>query len=254
MLSAFLDGALFGASTGEGPTRVVALHGWRRTHEDFSTVAADLAARGCAVTSVDLPGFGATPAPPKAMGALGYAEVLAPLIEQIAEEAGPPVVLGHSFGGRIATCLAAGHPDLVGSLILTGVPLVRSALPSARPSRRYQLVRTAARWHLVSEERLEASRRRHGSADYRAATGVMRDVLVAQINESYEEELAALRCEVSLVWGALDTTTPVVVAERARDICVGATLTVLDGVGHLVPTEAPGPLVTATLGLLGAHG
>jgi pimeloyl-ACP methyl ester carboxylesterase len=187
-------------------------------------------------------------------GARGYAEIVAPLFEQLAAEAGPPVIVGHSFGGRVAACLAASRPELVGSLVLTGVPLVRSALPAGTPSRRYQLVRAAARWHLVSEARLEASRRRYGSADYRAATGVMRDSLVVMINESYESELAALRCPVSLVWGALDATTPVAVAERARELCDQATLTVLQGVGHLVPTEAPGALVTAALDLLGARG
>ena len=51
----------------------------------------------------------------------------------------PPVVVGHSFGGRIAVCLAALYPDRVGSLVLTGVPLVKqtpspatiTALPDA---------------------------------------------------------------------------------------------------------------------------
>jgi len=254
VLRSFLDGAAFGASSGDGPARALLLHGWRRTHADFDVAAEGLAGAGVASVALDLPGFGATPAPPAPLGARGYADVLGPLLGDLAAQAGPVVLVGHSFGGRVATCLAARRPDDVAAMVLTGVPLVRGALPKGRASRRYQAVRALARWHLVSEERLESARRRHGSADYRAATGVMRGVLVASINESYEAELAAVRCPVVLLWGARDTTVPVAVAEAARGILGDATVEVLDGVGHLVPTEAPVALRDATLSLVADGG
>ena len=254
MLQAYLDGALFGASSGQGDARVVLLHGWRRTHEDFARVAVDLSSRGVAAVAIDLPGFGATPPPEAATGARGYAALLAPLVERLAAASGPPVLVGHSFGGRVATCLAARYPETVGGLVLSAVPLIRSEMPASTPSARYRLVRTAARYHLVSPRRLEAARRRHGSSDYRAASGVVRGVLVATVSESYEDELRALRCGVALVWGALDTTTPPRVARAAAELVHGATLEVLDGVGHLVPTEAPEPLAAAAASLLeGSH-
>lgn len=90
---------------------------------------------------------------------------------------------------------------------------------------------------------MERRRRRHGSADYRAATGVMRDVLVRVVNESYEEELAGLDLPVHLLWGADDREVPVEVGEKARNLIArgGAEveLEVLDGVGHHVPIRAP---------------
>ena len=82
-------------------------------------------------------------------------------------------------------------------------------------SPRYRAVRLARRLRLVPEGTLEQARRRHGSADYRAATGVMRQVLVRVVGESYEEELSAVACPVHLVWGAEDRVVPVAVAERA---------------------------------------
>jgi pimeloyl-ACP methyl ester carboxylesterase len=251
VLRAFLDGALFGTSGGEGPPRAVLLHGWRRSHRDFEPLAATLAAGGVGTLAVDLPGFGATPAPAEASGARGYAALLGPLIEEIAVASGPPVLVGHSFGGRVAVCVAAERPAAVAALVLCGVPLLRSATPPSRPSRRYRAIRLGSRVGLVSEARLEAARRRYGSADYRAATGVVRDVLVATVAESYEDELVALRCPVALVWGELDTTSPVHVAEEAMALVPGSTLEVLSGVGHLVPTEAPEPLAAAVRSVLG---
>lgn len=209
-----------------------------------------LAAKGVSSAAIDLPGFGATPAPDTPMGARGYAAQLAALVESVAESASPLVLVGHSFGGRVATCLAATVPDVVAGLVLTGVPLVR--LDTTRPttSRRYRAIRAGARLGLVSPARLEAARRRHGSADYRAATGVVRDVLVATVPESYEAELTALRCPLALVWGARDTTVPLAVARAALDVVPGATLEVLEGVGHLVPTECPERLASAVLAML----
>jgi pimeloyl-ACP methyl ester carboxylesterase len=249
VLRSFLDGAVFGTTSGEGPPRVLLLHGWRRTHEDFAAVARELAGSGAASLACDLPGFGASPPPPSSSGARGYATTLEPLVDELAVH-GPVLVVGHSFGGRVAVCLGAARPDAIAGLVLTGVPLVRDAMPYASPSWRYRTVRTLARWHVLSPGTLEAARRRHGSEDYRVATGVMRDVLVANVAESYEAELAAMRRPVTLLWGSRDATTPITVARAALELCATATLEVLDGVGHLVPTEAPGPLAASAATML----
>jgi len=200
--------------------------------------------------AIDLPGFGATPPPAAGMGARGYAAQLVGLVESVAASGAKPILVGHSFGGRVAVCLAASSPDAVAGVVLSGVPLVRSSLPRTRPSRRYRAVRAASRLGLVPPACLEAIRRRYGSADYRAATGVVRDVLVATVAESYEAELAQLRCPVALVWGRDDTTAPLDVARAAQLVAPTASLEVLDGVGHLVPTEAPERLAAAALTML----
>src|SRR5438874_9281179 len=125
MLTAYDNGRLFGARTGTGAPWVLALHGWQRTHRDFSQVL-----DGIDAIAVDLPGFGASPPPREAWGGADYAECLVPVLDAFER---PPVVLGHSFGGRAAVHLAAAHPDRVHALVLTGVPLLRPA-DVTRPS------------------------------------------------------------------------------------------------------------------------
>jgi pimeloyl-ACP methyl ester carboxylesterase len=234
-------GPIFAQVHGTAAPKVVALHGWGRRGADFDAV---LAARDA--VALDLPGFGATPPPAAGMGAAGYASMVAESLDELGT--GPYVVVGHSFGGRVATVLAARRPDLVDGLVLTGVPLLRKATVSLPPLR-YRMLRSANRIGLVSDERMERERRSRGSADYRAATGVMRDVLVTVVNESYDGELAELRCPVELVWGADDADVPVAVAEQAREIIVAAggrvSLAVLNGVGHFTPTSAPDELRAA---------
>ena len=236
---------VFAESHGSWPPRVVALHGWGRRGADFDRVLGGLDA-----IAVDLPGFGASPAPSTSIGARGYAELLAPVVAGLDD---PPVLVGHSFGGRVAVCLASIRP--VSGLVLTGVPLLRPGAPSS-PSLAFRLIRLAHRMGLLSDDTIERERRRRGSADYRAAEGVMRQVLVTVVNESYEAELASLRAPVALVWGAGDTEVPVTVAEAGLTILhsagTAAELTVLPDVGHLVPTAAPEALRRVIDEMLGA--
>ena len=109
---------------------------------------------------------------------------------------------------------------------------------------KHRLLRVSRKVGLVSDRRMEAWRRNHGSSDYRNAVGVMRDVLVKAVNENYEEQL---RVPTTFVWGELDTAAPLADARRALEmtpIGVGS-LQVLEGVGHLTPTEAPHSIASA---------
>jgi pimeloyl-ACP methyl ester carboxylesterase len=240
-LRSFLDGALFAEVYGEDTPKVLALHGWGRRGRDFATLF-----DGLSGIAPDLPGFGATPAPEEAIGAEAYADIVSGLLDSFD---GPPVLVGHSFGGRVAVCLAAKHPGRVGPLVLTGVPLIRAGTGS-RPAIGYRMVRWLNRIGVVSDERLEQEKRRRGSADYRAATGVMRDILVKVINESYEGQLSRLNGPVCLIWGEDDREVPVSVAETASSLIKDASLEVLPGVGHFVPVQAPDALRRAIEGSL----
>jgi pimeloyl-ACP methyl ester carboxylesterase len=221
-LTALLGGSVLAERSGDDP-KVLALHGWGRTRADWAPVL-----QGTAALAVDLPGFGASPEPPAAWGSREYAELLAPLLAD-----GGWTVLGHSFGGRVAVQLAAGWPDAVDRVVLTGVPLLRRTSSGKAP-----LGFRAAKWlhakGLLSDERMEAERRKRGSADYRAAQGVMRDTLVRLVNEDYRALLPDVKAPVSMVWGMHDTAAPLAMAKEAVTLFPSATLAISEASGHLL--------------------
>ena len=238
VLRAFASGQLFGAVHGSGRPTVLALQGWGRNHRDF-----DATLTGLDAVALDLPGFGATPPPPEGWGGREYAAAVVPVLDEMAT---PVVVLGHSFGGRVAVELAAVQAERVRALVLAGVPLVRRpGAPRRRPALAYRVGRALHRRGALGERRMERLRQRYGSPDYRAAQGVMRQVHVRAVNETYERQLSAIACPVELVWGDDDHDVPPEVARTACALLARATLTVVAGAGHLTPLTAPEALRTA---------
>ena len=226
VITTLAGGRVLAEKHGATPPTVVALHGWARDGTDFSTIVS-----GMDAVCLHLPGFGPAPAPDTVWGSEDYAELVAEAIAAFA----PVVIVGHSFGGRVATRLAARRPDLVRGLVLTGVPLVRLHPPTAPPLG-YRLARWANRRGLLSDARMDALRDQRGSSDYRAAQGVLRGILVRVVNENYDadlDELAVGRVPVRFVWGERDTAAPTeagrVAAQRAE-----ASFRVVPGSAHLL--------------------
>ena len=244
-LISIAGGALFAERFGSSKPKILALHGWGRRGADFSA-----ALEGLDALALDLPGFGASPPPDRAIGAAGYADLIAPVFDHFDQ---PPVIIGHSFGGRVAVARQAAYPDSASGLVLVGAPLVAAQRKRPRVPFAYRLLKTANQMGLVSDHRIEREKRRRGSEDYRTARGLMRDVLVTVVNESYESELASLKVPVYLLWGQDDLEVPVDVARQALRIIIDnggqAELEVLADIGHHVPLHEPTSLHRAVLQL-----
>jgi pimeloyl-ACP methyl ester carboxylesterase len=229
MLTSLLDGRIMAARHGSGPPAVVALHGWARDSSDWGDVL-----RGEDALALDLPGFGNTPGPDTAWGTPEYADVVVDAIRGVAVT--PFILVGHSFGGRVAVRIAARHPELVAGLVLTGVPLYRRAAP-AKPRPTFRAAKMLHRAGFLSDALMDRMRHRYGSADYRATSGVMRALFIKVINENYDAPITAIGASevpVFLVWGEHDKEVPLSVASRIHAAIGGSTLRVAPGAGHLL--------------------
>jgi pimeloyl-ACP methyl ester carboxylesterase len=114
---------LYQRSWGSGAP-VIALHPLGLESSGFAAVGGSLARRGLRTIAVDLPGFGRSPAPARALTPEVLAEPVIALARRLPE---PPVVLGLSLGGRVALEVALRAPNAVRAVIA-----IAPALPQLR--------------------------------------------------------------------------------------------------------------------------
>lgn len=88
---------------GDGPA-LLAIHGLPGTHRDFRWLAAALQGR-VRLVRLDMPGFGGTTMAEVPSGSIELADFVSAFASEVI--GGPYAVLGHSFGGPIATHVAA---------------------------------------------------------------------------------------------------------------------------------------------------
>jgi len=101
---------------GEGPP-LVFVHGWGLSSRAYAKALPELARAGVRVVAPALPGFGRS-AP--LTGAYTF-EKLARWMDDLLDHAGveePAFLVGHSFGGGVATATAFHHPERARSLVL----------------------------------------------------------------------------------------------------------------------------------------
>jgi pimeloyl-ACP methyl ester carboxylesterase len=219
---------------GSGPTLLM-LHGWGASAELVWPLAARLAACGVAPCAVDLPGFGRTPAPTTSWSVSDYAIWTLHLIDALALD--KVHLFGHSFGGRIALVLAADHPERFHKVVLANSAGLRPPIPLS-VKLRTQLYRSARRTlEAVGAQALAQNLRsrynaRFGSADYNAATGVMRETFIRVVNEDLRHYAARVQRPTLLFWGDQDTDTPLWMGQKLEALIPDAALIVHQGAGH----------------------
>jgi pimeloyl-ACP methyl ester carboxylesterase len=110
-------------TVGEGPRRVVFLHGLMGRGRNFGAIARGL---GDEFTSllVDLPNHGDS-AWTESFGYFDMADAVARVMrEELSDASGrvePAAVVGHSMGGKVAMLLTLRHPDLVERLAVVDI-------------------------------------------------------------------------------------------------------------------------------------
>ena len=229
--------------TGQGEDTVVILQGWGTELATYNSVAACISDR-YRVVQFDFPGFGASDEPREPWAVEDYANFFLDLMAALGIQ--KATLLGHSYGGRVIIRLAARESL---SFTIERIVLVDSAgiLPKKTwkqkmKIRRYKLLKRIVSLKLVyaiCPRLIDEWKNSQGSADYRNASPMMRQCLVKAVNEDLTELLPRIRQDTLLIWGDLDTATPIADAKLMEEKIPGAGLAVIPGTGHFSFLENP---------------
>lgn len=215
---------------------IVILHGWGSNITLHANMI-ELFSKKYTVLAMDMPGFGKSEEPPSAWCVDDYVQFV---IDFLADYDNKKIMfLGHSFGGRviIKLCSRTDLPFEVNKVMLVdsaGILPPKSNKKSFR-TRWYKFCRNILSTKLMQKlfpEALEKLRVKYGSADYAAASPLMRQVLVKVVNEDLEPLLPNIKCPALLVWGVNDTATPLSDGEKMEKAIPDAGLVKLENAGH----------------------
>lgn len=222
---------------------VLLLHGWGANIILYRGVI-DTLKQGRRVIALDMPGFGKTPEPPVPWCVDDYVDFVLKFIASFSIKRLSVVV--HSFGGRVFFKMNAREnlPFAIERAVLidsAGI-LPKKTLRQKMSLRCYKIGKafmSTKAMHFLYPDAVEDMRRRRGSSDYNNATPLMRATLVKVVNEDLESFIHLVKCPTLLIWGDLDTATPIGDARRMEELIADAGLVVCEGAGHFSFAEQP---------------
>lgn len=214
----------YGSETGKD---IVLLHGWGQNIEMMMPLGDNLP--DYHITILDFPGFGESDKPTKSLTIYEYLEILEELLDELKIK--KPILMGHSFGGRVAILYASRNA--VEKVVLFGAPCVRHE----RKSTKENILKTVKK--LPGMNKIgEYAKKYIGSADYRNASPIMRETLVNVINEDLSNYAKKIQCPTLLIWGTNDTEAPIEEARELEALLVDGGLVELPGLSHYAYLEA----------------
>lgn len=207
---------------------VVLLHGWGQNIEMMDPIGKGLE-KDYRIIILDLPGFGKSSEPTYGYTIYDYYEILCAFLDKLKVK--NPILIGHSFGGRLAIVYSAKKK--VEKLVLLSAPFKRS---TKKNTLKVKILKFMKKVPVIKE--LEGyMKTKIGSTDYRNATPMMRTILVNTVNEDLTEYLKQIEVPTILIWGDMDTAVSIEDAKYAESIMKDAGLIVYEGCTHYAYLE-----------------
>jgi len=258
--------AAISASRSSAPVFVL-IHGLGDEADSWRHLIPLLAARGCRVLALDLPGFGRSAAPGRINLKRHVSAVLSLLEAARVSAENPAFIAGNSMGAVVAEAAAIRKPKLVKGLILIdgsipggpsnpGLFVLAKLLFSRKWYRAYREVPERARSSLYPyyadfdamppedkdflRERVMA--RVESSTQEQAFFATQRSLVRTHITASryFARRMRKYPGKILLLWGDLDRIIPLATAGSFEALREDIELEIIPGAGHLPQQEKPG--------------
>lgn len=220
---------------GEGDL-VLLLHGWGANLTLWNATI-NLLSQKYKVLALDFAGFGESEEPPEAWDVDQYTKMTLEFLKDF--EFDKISLFAHSFGGRVVIKLCSMNdlPFKIEKTVLIDIAGVKPE-KSDKQKRKEKMYKMTKKVLLskpvktVAPNALENLQNKSGSADYRAASPIMRQSLVKVVNEDLTHLMPNVNMPTLLIWGTADTATPVSDGRLMEKLMPEAALIEFEGAGH----------------------
>lgn len=211
---------------------ITLLHGWKVDLEIWESVITSL--NDYRIIRLDLPGFGKSDMPSKAWDVSDYAKFLNEFLEKL--DIPKTILIGHSFGGRIAIKFSVLCPDKVSKLILVdsgGIRLksfrIFFAFISAKLGKIFFLLPLV---RVKKDEYKEKFYKAIKAGDYLEQNPILKKTFLKIIAEDLRGEAAKINSPTLIIWGEKDLITEIEEGRILANSIKNSKLEIIKNAGH----------------------
>ena len=207
---------------------IVFLHGWGTDSSIFRWVLSFLPQNGFRYLLIDFWGFGKSEEKSCPMSIYDFAEDTKNLLDKLGVD--KPVLIGHSFGGRVAIILSSKYKDFVSRVVLVdsaGI-IPRRSLNYYLAVMKYKFCKFAVKKGWVKKERLL----KYGSEEYKQLSNCMKQTYVNVVNENLVSYVKKIDVGCLILWGENDKYTPLYMAKKINKNVKRSKLIIIKDAGH----------------------
>ena len=175
---------------------IVLLHGWGQ-NIDMMRPLGNYLEDNFNILIIDLPGFGGSSEPKYAWSLTDYVEAVREVIKH--ERIKNPIIMGHSFGGKLAILYASMYDTK--KLVLFASPINHNH----KISMKTKVLKSIKKLPMMDKIG-EKMKKYIGSTDYKKSSPIMREILVNHVNTDIYDELEKVAAPTLIVWGSGDVT------------------------------------------------
>ncbi len=221
---------------GKGPT-LLFVHGWRDKKETFDNLSRQLHLQYRCI-SVDLPNFGTSQDSEAVVTIEQYADFLCAFASKL--ELQNYAIIGHSMGGQIAIYATGAGVVQPNTLILIASAGVRSNARMAKQALRFASKLTR---RFIPSKLKDKVYKKIGS-DYSTQLSQTHKKIISNVLRHDVQEIAKrISVPTLLIYGELDSHTPVIMGQVLQQKIPDSSLTILNGQDHWVHQSAAADIV-----------
>ncbi len=204
------------------------MHGWGGNKNSFQGVSSCIFSKNKCIC-IDFPGFGDESPPGSAFSVEDYAAWLHEKLLSLSVQE-RVVLVGHSFGGRVAICYASRYAKNVEKLVLVDSAGIKPKLKINKLIKTiwFRFCKKCAKIGLYKKEKLA----NHGSSDWKSLPENMKGTFVKVIKQDLSIFAKQISIPTLIVWGEKDKDTPLYMAKKLNKLILNSRLVVFRDAGH----------------------
>lgn len=225
---------------GNGKKVILILPGWGNNRKTFYNIITQLKNK-FTIYIFDYPGFGNSILPSKDLTIYDYSEIFIEFLKQ--NNIKKPIVIGHSFGGRLIITLAGYYKIDFKKIILIGSAGIRPKKTIFQKIKQttYKFLKNASNIlpYKTKKKFNNFLLNIFASTDFLALPSTLHKTFINIVNEDLSIYLKDIKNEVLLIWGENDKSTPIKDAYKMNKLIKNSGLIIIKRASHFCYLEYP---------------